>query len=193
MCIDFPVPFSRQICAPKMYSQRNSRKAGRGGRGKAGRQSKGAFFTAGSDPYAPASRQQAQAASSSEPTYVHRMEESAHYHLDFCLPYPNKQGLCVKDYGKGPQRLAPEEINSWTTALNCEWKRRPEYAVSFAAASMMALRSTVESIPKGLNASFPEEDKTGILKALLLARHVDCDSFLRIFCSTVVRCAQIPG
>ena len=104
------------------------------------------------------------------------MCEREPFHWDFLLPYPNQELSCVKDYGKGPARLSPPDVNKHTTAKNTEWKRRLEFATSFTAASMRALAKIASTAPAGLADLLPSEDRNSVMRALLLLREVLVDS-----------------
>ena len=96
-----------------MYRQGGRASYSRGNaRGRGAANTRKNFFGGGSssDLYAPAPRQAGQDTPSKEQTYIQRIDDKAHYHLDFCLPYSNTQGFCVKDYEKDPQRLAAARI-----------------------------------------------------------------------------------
>ena len=97
---------------------------------------------------------------------VPAVKENDHFHLSFLRAYPDADQSCVRDYGKGPQRLSHADIQKFTTGENTEWKRRIDMAVSITACTVCSLAKTADSIPETLDAILPESDTSSILKAL---------------------------
>ena len=96
--------------------------------------------------------------------------EREHFHMDLLRAYPDQSLNCIKDYGKGPARLSPSEVNKYTTSLNSEWKRRLEFATSFTAASMRSLHQMVQGLPAGLASILPADDTASLLRTLVFVR-----------------------
>ena len=79
-------------------------------------------------------------------TTIHAVKDEEMFHMSFLRGYPDSDLNCIKDYGVGASRLSTADINKHTTSLNCEWKRRMEFATSFTAASMSALAKLAENV-----------------------------------------------
>ena len=149
----------------------------RGGKGSYGRgRGSGAGYSFfGNNPMAPSSQGSPQE-SKRELTKVPAVSERDHFHYDFLRAYPDQTLNCIKDYGKGPARLAPAEVNKFTTSLNSEWKRRLEFATSFTAASMRSLKALVQTLPDGLADILVHDDQNSILRTLVFVRELFLES-----------------
>ena len=150
----------------------SSFRKGASGKGKGGR----SFFNAGNDLFAPTASSSAGEVQKKELKGIPAVHENEHFHMDFLRPYPDGEGSCVKDYGKGPARLAHGDVHSHTTAKNTEWKRRLEYATSFTASAVRVLVKIANTIPANLDSILPADDSNSILRALALLRQLLVDS-----------------
>ena len=103
------------------------------------------------------------------PERIHAVGEKEHFHLDFVKQWPDADLNCVKDYGKGPQRLSPEDVNAWTSGKNSEWKRRLDFATSFTAASMRVLEKIAKEVPAELSGMIAP-GQGGVMEALVLLK-----------------------
>ena len=144
-----------------------SKKGSRSQKGK-GR----SFFNSdGGDLFAPTSAQPNESAKK-ELKNVPPVREDDHFHSKFLAVYPDGDGSCIRDYGKKVERLSADEIHRWTSAQNCEWKRRPAYACSFTAASVRSLVALTDDIPEGLDDILPENDQSSVFRSLSFLRRV---------------------
>ena len=159
------------------YSQCYSKKGG----SKGNRGTKGSFFsntgnnTGQIDPWAPAATQAA-AQQETKFTRIPAIGEHDHFFINFLAQYPEQDLNCVKDYGRGAQRLQPQEFQKYTTPKNCEFKRRIEYGTSFTARSMRALNKVARDVPQNLSTVVPATDTKSILRTLIVLRELFVES-----------------
>ena len=140
----------------------NNWKKGRG-RGGGG----GGFYSQG-DRYAAANP--AKEEKKYELKNVHSVTD--HFHMTFLRPYPDAQLSSVQDFNKGPARLQADDIGGHTSGKNCEFKRRPDFAVSFTAGAVRAMAKMAATIPAAVDDVLPADDRGSVLCVLCMLRRL---------------------
>ena len=95
-----------------------------------------------------------------------------HFHMTFLRPYPDAQLSSVQDFNKGPARLQADDIGAHTSGKNCEFKRRPDFAVSFTAAAVRAMAKMAATIPEAVVDVMPPGDRGSVLCVLCMLRRL---------------------
>ena len=102
--------------------------------------------------------------------------QPALFFLNFVRGYADKELNCVKDYGRGAERLGADDIQKYTCPQNSEWKRRSEVATSFTANAVRDLRKTASDVPPNLQSVLPATDTRSLLRTLAVLREVLIDA-----------------
>lgn len=84
--------------------------------------------------------------------------------IRFLRPYPDKEGNCINDYGKGRACLDAQTMSPFLNHGNSEFKNRLEFAVSFTASAMLSMWSVLQRLPPG--SALPAEYKGTLFSAI---------------------------